>query len=166
MHKKTLLSYLIFLQRYYLQICHRSKFPSIVCWESSHCLLAVYFGLHSAHLLSFPRTIGQSKCTTSVFVSSLPASIAFFHTEDLWEFSPITMDLGILIEPLTSIHPTGALRETFQMSPFFLWGLCFPYFLVGLCFLVVQGGPVINGFRCPLSLLYDLVYLVRKILWG
>ena len=38
------------------------------------------------------------------------------------------------------------------MSPFFLRGLCFPFFLVGLCFLVVQGGPVINGFRCPLSL--------------
>ena len=57
------------------------KFPSVVCWDSSHCLLPVYFGLHSVHLLSFLRTIGQSKCTTSVFVSSLPASITFFENK-------------------------------------------------------------------------------------
>ena len=58
---------------------------------SVHCLLWVeslpvgcfYFGLRSVHLLSFSRTIGQSKWATSVFVSSLPASIAFFQTEAL-----------------------------------------------------------------------------------
>ena len=148
----------MFLQRYYRQICHQSKFPSIICWESSHCLLAVCFGLQ-VYLLSFSRT---SLSVQQVYLYLLCPRASLSSTLKTCENSLLSQwtseyfsNHSLLFTQL--VHwGTHSRSEKFPgcpMSPFFLWSLCFPYFLVGLCFLVVQGGPVINGFRCPLSLL-------------
>ena len=67
------------------------------------------------------------------------------------------MDLGIFLEPLTSIHPTGALRDTFQIRrvswgpnvTLFPTGSLFPLFPRGPLFLRGPGRP--GNQRLPLS---------------
>ena len=148
----------MFLQRYYLQLCHQSKFPSIVCCESSRCLLAVF-------ILVFAQFICWAfKDHWSVQVYN--KCICIFSARE-HRFFPDWSLVRIL-----SYHnaPWDIYRTTHfylpnwctegnipdqesclgaQCHPFSQGGLHYPNFLVGLCFLATQGGPVIHGFRYP-----------------
>ena len=113
MHKKILLSYLMFLQRNYRQICHQSKFPSIVFWESSYNFLTVCFGLQ-VHLLSFSRT------SLSVYKNCICIFLArehrFLPDWNLVRILSYHNGTRIFIELLTSIHPWGP-SVTHDLAP-------------------------------------------------
>ena len=123
MHKKILLSYLMFLQRYYRQICHQSKFPSIICWESTHRLLAVCFGLQ-VHLLSFSRT---SLSVQQVYLYLLCPRASLSSRLKPWKNSLLPQWTSGYLSNYSLLFIPGG-----PVSPFFLEGLRCPYFLVGL----------------------------------
>ena len=153
----------MFLQIYYLQLFHQSKFPSIVCCESSHCLLAFFILVFAQFICWAFQGPLVSPSVQQVYLYLLCPRASLFSRLKPCKNSLLSQcTLGYLSNHsllFTQLvyrgkHSRSGKLPGGPMSPFFPGGPPLPKFPRGPLFPRDPGGP--GNPRFPLSPLFPL----------